>query len=73
MTEKTSEERHSILRTAWSMLASFFGVQSRKNFEEDVQKGRARDFIIVGIVLVILIHLGIYGIVQLVLSQVPPQ
>lgn len=51
-----------------SVMASFFGVQSNERRERDFSQGRARDFIIVGLVLTVLFILLVYGIVQLVMS-----
>lgn len=50
-----------------SVLASFFGVQKNETRERDFTHGRARDFIIVGIVLTLAFILAVLGIVQLVM------
>jgi hypothetical protein len=51
-----------------SVGAAFIGVQSNRNRERDFAHGRARDFIIMGIVFTSLFILAIWGVVQLVMS-----
>lgn len=50
-----------------SVIASFFGVQKNATRERDFTHGKARDFIIVGLVLTLVFILVIFGIVQLVM------
>lgn len=40
----------TLLQTLGSVLASFFGVQSRKNRERDFSSGKASHFVILGLV-----------------------
>ncbi len=51
-----------------SVLASFGGVQSRERHERDFQHGRARDFILVGVLVTVLFIAAIWGIVRLVIG-----
>lgn len=59
--------------TVWqeigSVLAAFFGVQSRKNRERDFTGGNARRFIVIGLVMTALFVAAVYGVVQIVLKQ----
>ena len=57
----------SLLQVFGSVLASFFGVQKSVNRERDFSRGRARDFIIVGVILTILFVLTVWGLVRLVM------
>jgi len=50
-----------------SVLSAFFGVQSSKKHEEDSTKGRARDYIIVGLIGTMLFVGILVTIVKLVL------
>ncbi len=56
-------------QTISSVLASFFGVQSSKNRERDFRHGKARNFIIVGLVMTVLFVLSIVLLVQVVLRS----
>lgn len=51
-----------------SVFASFFGVQSNAKRERDFSQGRARDFVMVGVILTALFILIVYGVVKLVTS-----
>jgi len=64
------EKKLSITQVFGSVLASFFGVQSNDRRERDFSQGRARDFIIVGVVLTALFILSVWGVVNLVMSFV---
>ena len=55
-----------------SVISSFLGVQKNANRERDFKRGRARDFIIVGIVLTVLFILSVWGVVQLVMHFAIP-
>jgi len=69
MTQQNKQKSKSIPRIFRSVLASAFGVQSRKNLEEDFQDGNsAVPYIIAGIIFTILFIIAVYTIVQLVLS-----
>ena len=49
-------------------MSSFLGIQKNATRERDFKRGRARDFIIVGIVLTLLFIVSVWGVVQLVMS-----
>ena len=55
-----------------SVVASFFGVQNNRTRERDFTQGRARDFILVAVLLTATFILGIWGLVQLVMSLAKP-
>jgi Na+/melibiose symporter-like transporter len=50
-----------------SVLASFFGVQKSETRERDFQHGRARDFILVGLLLTALFIFLLWAVVRLVM------
>lgn len=54
----------------YSVLASFFGVQSSKNRERDFKKGKAKHFIMVGIFMTFVWYGTIYLIVHVLLNYV---
>ena len=58
----------SFLQMTRSVLASFLGVQSSKNRTRDFTHGKAKDFIIVGILMTAVWYGAIYGVVTLVLK-----
>lgn len=53
-----------------SVMSSFIGVQNNRTRERDFTHGRARDFIIIGIMLTVLFVLGVWGLVMLVMALV---
>ncbi len=57
----------TFLQTVASVMASFFGVQSRANRERDFTQGDPLAFIAVGIGATVLFVLTMFGIVKLVL------
>lgn len=61
-------EKLSLLQVFGSVMSSFLGVQKNATRERDFKHGRARDFIIVGVVLTLLFILSVWGVVQLVMS-----
>jgi len=63
-----NDRRLGFFQVAGSVLASFFGVQKNETRERDFSRGRARDFIVVGILLTLLFILAVWGVVQLVMS-----
>ena len=65
MMEKKKEL--SLWQVFSSVIASFAGVQSNARRERDFTHGRARDFIIVGIVLTLLFIAAVFGVVSLVM------
>lgn len=58
----------NFLQVFTSVIASFFGVQSTEKRERDFARGRARDFILIGLLLTVAFVLVVWGIVKLVLS-----
>ncbi len=64
---EANRNKLSLIQVFGSVLASFFGVQKNETRERDFTHGRARDFIIVGIVLTSAFILVVLGIVQLVM------
>jgi len=55
--------------TLWQVFQSvLFGVQKNANRERDFQHGKPWQYIVMGIVVVLFILLGIYGLVGVVLS-----
>lgn len=58
----------SILQIIGSVFSSFFGVQKDATRERDFRHGRARDFILVGILMTVLFVLAVWGVVQLVVG-----
>jgi hypothetical protein len=57
----------TILQVVGSILASFYGVQSAKSRKRDFQHGKAKTFIVVGILMTAVWYLTIYLVVTLVL------
>ena len=53
-------------------MSSFLGVQKNETRERDFKHGRARDFIVVGIVLTLAFILAVWGVVQLVMRVAAP-
>jgi hypothetical protein len=59
----------TFLQMVGSILASFFGVQSGKNRERDFKHGKARAFIMVGVLMTIVWYATISLIVHVVLKR----
>jgi len=59
----------SLLQTVFSVLASFFGVQSEKNRKRDFTSGNPGVFIAVAIVLTVVLVLTLVLIVQAMLRN----
>jgi len=70
----TNEQRKGIgfLGTIQSTIAAACGVQSKVNRERDFANAKPSTFVIAGVVFVIVFILGMYGVVQLVLSVAAP-
>ncbi|ARN73972.1 DUF2970 domain-containing protein [Oceanicoccus sagamiensis] len=65
-----SEEKPlSFFQMVGSVLASFFGVQSKKNKERDFKRGKASQFIAVGILMTAVWYGAIYFLVNVVLAK----
>lgn len=52
-----------------SVFAAAFGVQSKKNQERDFKHGKARVFIVAGVLFTLLFILTVFSVVTLVLKQ----
>ena len=52
-----------------SILASFVGIQSKKNLERDASDSNMKQFIVIGFSIAVLMHIGIYIIVKIILWQ----
>lgn len=63
-------EKQGLWDTFKGVWAAFLGVQSSKKQEEDFTKGSATNYIIVGLVFVVIFILVMVGIVNLVMSNV---
>ena len=68
MDEKKEAKKLSLAQVFGSVMSSFLGIQKNATRERDFKRGRARDFIIVGIVLTLLFIVSVWGVVQLVMS-----
>lgn len=66
------KEKLTFFQVLSSVVASFFGVQKNATRERDFERGRARDFIIVGVVLTVTFILLVWGVVQLVMRIAVP-
>jgi hypothetical protein len=66
------EKKLGLLQVVGSVLASFFGVQKSAVRERDFRHGRARDFILVGLLLTVLFVLLLWGVVRLVMYLALP-
>ena len=69
---KNDRQRLGLLAVLSSVLASFIGVQKNEIRERDFTKGRARDFILVGVLLTATFVLVVWGVVQLVMRVAAP-
>ena len=58
----------NLLQVIWSVIAALFGVQSGRNRERDFKQGKAGDYILVYVVLVVAIVLGVLIAVNMVLD-----
>ena len=67
--DKDEVKDPNLLQIAWSMIAAFFGVQNKKNFERDnayIEKKGIKIYIIMGFSLVLGFGLILYTIVNLI-------
>lgn len=62
-------DKPTLLQEIGSVLASFFGVQSRRNRERDFSRGNAKRFLVLGVVFTLLFVLTVIGIVELVMRS----
>lgn len=63
------EHKPSVLQLVGSVIAAAFGVQSSRNRQRDFTHGKARNFIIAGLVFTALFVLTVYLVVSTVLEQ----
>jgi hypothetical protein len=66
----TEHKDPNIFQIAFSLLASFFGVQNQANMDRDekyIEKNGIKVYIIIGFLLVFCLLLTLFGIVKLVL------
>lgn len=59
----------TLFQALGSVVASFVGIQSHKNFERDAMEENMGQLIVVGILLTILIHVGLYFLVKYIVAQ----
>jgi len=64
----SSDDKPSLKQVITSVLAAGFGVQSSKNQERDFKHGRARTFIIAGIIFTVLFVITVFTVVSTVLK-----
>lgn len=64
----SSDDKPSLKQVITSVLAAGFGVQSSKNQERDFKNGRARTFIIAGVIFTIVFVITVFTIVSTVLK-----
>lgn len=71
MTEKSekSDKPLSNLQIIGSVLASFFGVQNRKNRERDFRHGKAVHFVLAGLLVTLVFVFLVWFAVQMALHQ----
>ncbi len=66
----TEDKDPNIFQIAFSLLASFFGVQNQENMDRDekyIEKNGIKVYIIMGFFLVFCLLITLFGIVKLVL------
>lgn len=66
----TEDKDPNIFQIAFSLLASFFGVQNQENMDRDeryIEKNGIKVYIIMGFFLVFCLLLTLFGIVKIVL------
>lgn len=68
--EQPDSQRPNLLQVIWSVIAALFGVQSDRNRQRDFRQGRASDYIVVYVLLVIALVAGMIGVVIAVLNSV---
>jgi hypothetical protein len=62
-----SSDELSIGQIVGSVLASFFGVQSSRNRKRDFKSGKAKQFVVVGIIMTAVCCLTLYSVVSMVM------
>ena len=66
--ETVKDKPLTFFQMAGSVLASFFGVQSSKNRERDFKRGKASQFIMIGILMTVVWYGCIYLLVNIILD-----
>lgn len=66
---QSDERPPTFLQTTFSVLAAFFGVQSRRNRERDFSRGKASHFIIIGLVMTVVFVAVVVLAVKFALRQ----
>ena len=66
------DRKLSFFQVLSSVISSFFGVQKNATRERDFKRGRARDFILVGLLLTVAFIFAVWGVVQLVMRLATP-
>jgi len=66
--EQKPAEKPGLLQVVGSVMAAAIGVQSSKNHERDFKHGKARNFIIAGVVFTVVFVLTVFTVVSLVLK-----
>ena len=66
------QQKLSFLQVLGSVMSSFLGVQKNATRERDFKRGRARDFILVGVLLTAVFIFAVWGVVQLVMHVAAP-
>ncbi|MCG2633881.1 MAG: DUF2970 domain-containing protein [Gammaproteobacteria bacterium] len=66
--DQNKQPSHSLLKVIRSIFAAALGVQKNEQRLEDFKQGRARDFIIGGILFVVLFVATLVGLVNWILS-----
>ncbi len=69
MSESQDPQQPGLSKAIGSAIAAAFGVQSGKNRERDFKHGKARNFIIAGVLFTLVFILTIVVVVKLVLRQ----
>ena len=67
--KKPAPKEPSLLQIVHSLLASFFGVQSKANMDRDeqyIEKYGIKIYVITGFILVLILLIGLFALVQLV-------
>ncbi len=67
--DKEHEKSPGLLQIVGSIFSAAFGVQSSKNQERDFKHGKARVFIISGILFTLLFMGTVFTVVKMVLKQ----
>lgn len=67
--KKPEPKAPTLLQIAYSLLASFFGVQSQANMDRDerhIEKYGIKIYVITGFILVLLLLIGLFVLVQII-------